>query len=243
MNNNFIANLSNTGTSFPNFNGIIVAVGNVNITNNTIGGGAIASDTVRTNEDTYGFRNTGTGTVLIQGNVWSFVRNYLTTLHDMRPIIVSAGTATIKNNTIGSTYDVNAPSASFFMAGITLATATSGNIVEGNTVSNLHSDGTGINVFNLGMLIGSVLSSPNPMDIRQNRIHTITGNGTRTLIYGIYKLSGDATYFNNMIALGSTQALNPFIVGLRDDGAAGTNNWYFNWVSSCLLLFPFNLHI
>ncbi len=231
VNPNTISNISNTGIAFPNFQGILVAGGNVNVTNNVIGGGASIYDTVRTNEDTYCIRNTGAGTVLIQGNTVGNVRNFLTTVHHLRGIRVTAGTATIINNTIRDMYSTCPGSGTWFTSGIDLLTTTSGNTVENNRVFNLHNANTGASIFIIGLFISGVSSTPTTTHISRNNVYNLTGDGTPSLLFGIYKLSGSATYSNNVIALGTTQALNPFIGGIRDDGTTGSNNWFFNSVS------------
>jgi hypothetical protein len=227
---NTISNLNISGGSTQTWQGINISAGNVNVgtvTGNVIGGGSNVYDTIRVSYDARGIYNTGAGVVDIQNNTVGNISYYRNSGDELRGIRVTAGTATIKNNIVRDMKSNATASTSFFLSGIDLLAATGGNLVEGNQVFNLtQTNGTAGSIFNLGMFIGGLTSG----DIRKNKIYNIDATAA-SLLYGIYALSGSATYSNNMISINPASAtVNHFIGGIRDDGT-GVNNWYFNSVS------------
>lgn len=225
---NTISNLNISGGSTQTWAGISVTAGNVNIgttSGNTIGGGASAWDTIRVSYDARAIYNTGAGVVHIENNVIGNLAYYRIAGDELKGIRVNAGTTTIRNNIIRDLKSNASSSTTFFLTGIHIGTATSGNLIEGNRINNLYQFNATGGCFNIGMFVAGAVTST---EIKRNLIYGIDGEAANNL-YGIYSALGSVTYSNNMIAL-NPSAVDHFVGGIRDAGA-GTNNWFFNSVS------------
>jgi hypothetical protein len=237
---NNIGNIVTTSTSTTGF-GIQVSAGNVNIgttSGNTIGGASVNDIQVKNSFDAIVFSSTGTGT--INNNT---IRNL--TYNDvdyerLSGVYVTAGTVTVKDNIIRDFINkgtTTTGASTFYQVGIRLANATSGNLVEGNSIFNLLSDvnsasdlTTPIQMYGIS-IAGAITNST----ITRNRIYnlTTTKTGTSTSapsIYGIYASTGAATYSNNQISLSqSTASTQPLFRGIQLESTSA-NNFYYNSV-------------
>lgn len=238
VNSNTISNISTSTTStLSSVFGVSVTSGNVNIGTggaNTFGGAAAVYDTIRNAYDNGIINNSGSGVVDIQNNIIGNVSYYRNAGDRTAGINVSAGTVTIRNNTIRD-FNVNGTGTafSFLPVGILISTATSGNLVEGNQVYNIRNTNTGTSAYTTaGIVISGGVTGTT---VSKNNVYNILGDGTGTgtsspRIFGIYNSSGSVTYSNNMIGVGNTAGLESRITGIEDAGT-GTNNYYFNSVS------------
>lgn len=224
---NTISNLNISGGSIQVWQGINISSGNVNVgtvTGNIIGGGAMPYDTIRTNYDSRAIYNTGAGTINIENNIIGNISYYRVSGDELKGIRVNAGTNTIRKNIVRDLKSNSIASTTFFLSGIHFAAATANNMVDSNQVYNLtQNNAAGGAIFNVGIFVGSLTSG----EVKKNKIYNINAE-LSSLLYGIYSLSGSATYSNNMIALNPSTA-NHLIGGIRDEGT-GTNNWYYNTV-------------
>jgi hypothetical protein len=239
--NNTISNINASGGSTQTFKGIVATAGNVNIgtiTGNTIGGGAAAYDTIRTNYDADMIEyNSGTGTVNIENNTIGNIAYYNASGDRLFGIRGMSGTVTIRNNIVRDMKSNGSSTGfSFFPGGIWLATTTPGALVEGNQVYNIAHTNTGTAAYTIaGIYVSSVSSTGTATHIRKNKIYGITAVGTGTgtnapRLWGIDIASGSATYSNNMISIGTGAGNEIRVMGIEDVGS-GTNNHYFNSIS------------
>lgn len=226
LQNNIISNLNITGGTSQTFAGLSIGGGNVNVSGNVIGGAATIKDTIAVSYDARAIYQTGNGAVTIENNTIGNLSYYRVSGDELKGILATAGTVNIKNNTIRNLKSNATASTSFFLSGIHLNTTTSGNTIESNLIHDLlQNNPTGGSIFNMGIVAFSVAGA----DVTKNKIYNIDGTAA-TLLHGIYKVSGTATYANNMIALNpSTQ--NHFVAGMRNDATSGASNWYNNTVS------------
>ncbi len=236
---NTISNLNISGGSTQTFRGITITSGNVNvgtITGNTLGGGAAAFDTIRTNYDSDLIENSGTGTVAISNNLLGNISYYNAGNDRLFGIRGMAGTITISNNIVRDLKSNGSGTGfSFFPGGIWLATTVAGAIVENNQVFNITQLNTGTSAYTIaGIYVTGVSSTGTATEIRKNKIYNLnalgTGTGTSSpRLWGIHVAGGSATYSNNMIAIagGANQTR---VNGIEDLGT-GTNFYYFNSVS------------
>ncbi|MGA9115818.1 MAG: BNR-repeat neuraminidase N-terminal domain-containing protein, partial [Bacteroidota bacterium] len=232
---NVISNIDNGGSSTSYM--IYVSSGNVQVggplTGNTIGGGAVASDTIRVNYDTYGIYSTSSGTVTIRNNTIGNVRSTSTGADYLNGIRATAGTVTISNNTVRdlSTWATSTTQGSLLTGIYLSASTTSGQSVQGNTIYNLSSLAAGTSAYPVsGIYIASVTSSPNVTEVGKNKIYglSVAGTGTGTAsptVHGIYISSGRATYVNNMITVGAGAGLESRVWGIQS--AASTRNYFY----------------
>jgi hypothetical protein len=238
--NNTISNINASGGSSQTFKGIVATAGNVNIgtiTGNTIGGGAAAYDTIRTNYDADMIEYSGTGTVNIENNTIGNIAYYNASGDRLFGIRGMSGTVTIRNNIVRDMKSNGSSTGfSFFPGGIWLATTTPGALVEGNQVYNIAHTNAGTAAYTIaGIYVSSVSSTGTATHIRKNKIYGITAVGTGTgtsapRLWGIDIASGSATYSNNMISIGTGAGNETRVMGIEDVGS-GTNNYYFNSIS------------
>jgi len=225
---NIISNLNVSGGTNQTWGGIFIAGGNVNVgtvTGNRIGTALAVHDTIRVSYDARAIYNTGAGTLNIENNIIGNLAYYRASGDELKGIKSTGGINIIRNNIVRDLKSNASANSTFFLTGIDLQAATAGNVVEKNQVNNLlQTNPAGGSIFNMGMFMGGMTSG----EIRKNVIHSIDGQQA-SLLYGIYKVSGSATYSNNMVSLNPT-GIDHFVAGIRDDGAAGTNNWFYNTV-------------
>ncbi len=237
---NSISNLNISGGSNQTFRGIYVTSGNVNIgtvAGNVIGGGSIASDTIRTSHNTDLIENSGSGMVTIENNIIGNIANYNPTTTRLFGIRGLAGTIIIRNNVVRNLITFSTSTAfSTFPGGIWLATTVPGATVEGNQIYDIAHSHTGTSAYTVaGIYIAGVSSTGTPTTITKNHIYNITAAGTGVWInspriWGIHIAFGSATYSNNMIALGANVSNETRIHGIQDL-MQGTNKYYFNTIS------------
>jgi subtilisin-like proprotein convertase family protein len=225
---NKISNLNISGGSTQTWQGINITAGNVNvgtITGNTIGGAAAAYDTIRTNYDSRAIYYQGSGVANIENNVIGNIAYYNASGDELKGIRVNGGTCTVRNNVIRDLKSNASSSTTFFLTGLDIRTATSGNLFEGNQIYNLLQFNATGGCFNLGVINFGAFTAT---EVRKNIIYNIDGVAADN-VYGMYIATGSGTYSNNMIALNPATAAH-FVGGIRDAGA-GTNNWFYNSVS------------
>jgi hypothetical protein len=244
INNNTVSNMAATGTN--PFAAVSVAGGNIIIKDNTLGGGIMPYDTLRSGGSA-GLITCSGGTVLIQNNVLSDYRNYNTSALYHAAIYTSGGTVTIKNDTIRNIEAMTAGIiASSILSGIYL-NGGSNHIVDGNTVYNIKNLNAGSLVYNVAGI--HIKTSTNAL-VQRNRIYRIMSNGTGTgtnapLVMGIFNSTDGHKYYNNQISLGDGASGQAIVVGIQNASAttgvseyvgnsifiggaisAGTNNSY-----------------
>jgi hypothetical protein len=230
--NNFTAILAANPTGTPTYT----------IQNNTIKGFDFTNNSGTATVYTWtGISLNGVGDVLCQGNTISSVvtkETAGTAVYTITGITKTstAGTATIKNNTIGSlsnSKDINASavtSTSCNVVGIYYnSTVTSGSsLIEGNTVANVNNAATNTSGSGtLGIYINS--SSAHTIDINRNFIYGLTESGNAKL-YGMRVgpvPSTACTVSNNIISL--SPADNSLIQGGIYQTAT-VANYYHNTV-------------
>ncbi|MES2765771.1 MAG: T9SS type A sorting domain-containing protein [Bacteroidota bacterium] len=228
--------ISNISTGTAGFKGISVTGGNVDIgttSGNIIGGAASSSDTIRVGFDSEMITNTGSSTVNIQNNTIGNIEYVDASGDRLAGIFASAGTVTIKKNTIRNLKsNGNSTGFTYILSGIYLSSNGSGSSVDSNNIYTLQHTNTSTSAYNTaGIYIQDV---PTGTTVTKNRIYDINASGTGTgtssaRVWGIYSASGSATYANNMISIGNN-VTNEVRVGGIEDAGTGTNNWYFNSV-------------
>lgn len=223
VNGNTISNMGVTTITGGVVNVIWVTAGSANITNNTIGGGAMPYDTIRNGYDN-GIINiaSSTGTVLVNNNLIGNINYYKAGGDRTSAITVSAGTHTLTNNTIRNVKsNATGTGYTFLPMGIFLSGGT-GHTVTGNTISNISNTNTGsgaYTVVGINNLTASTL-------ISRNRVYNVYAQGigsgaTSPLVSGIYNTGADVNIINNQITVGDSTILQTRIFGIQD---AGTGN-------------------
>jgi hypothetical protein len=227
ISNNTMSNISG-GTRAVNL--ISVTAGNVNITNNTIGGGAMPYDTIRNGYDN-GIINVSGGTVNITNNTIGNVAYYGAAGDRTSGITVSGGTVNITGNTIRDISGNSTGTAfTFLITGIQLSGGTN-HLVENNTIYNIQSTSNGASAYTVA---GLTITTATNLVVKRNRIHTIWGNSTGTgassnQVFGIYNAAiGNSTFLNNQISIGNNTLGETRVFGIQDVAASGNNLYYNN---------------
>ena len=217
VNNNIISNMGVTAAGGVT-NIIWIAGGSANITNNTIGGGAMPYDTIRNGYDN-GIINVASsnGAVLVNNNLIGNITYYKAGGDRTSGITVSAGTHIISNNTIRNLKSNGTGTAyTFLPIGIFLSGG-SGHTVVQNTVSNISS-------MNLGTAAYTAVGINNQTantTITRNRVYNIyalgTGTGTTSpVVSGIYNSATGVNINNNQISVGDSTILQTRVFGIQD---------------------------
>jgi hypothetical protein len=224
--NNTFSNIASTSA----VNLINILAGNVTITNNTIGGGAMPYDTVQNGFDN-GIINVSGGTVSIVNNTIGNISYYDAAGDRTSGITVSNGTATITGNTIR---DIKGNSSgtlfTFLITGMHISGGTN-HVIEQNTVSNIFNINTGAAAYTA---VGINVTGGTNTTVSRNRIHTIYGNGTGTgagsnQVFGMYVSSiGGVNVRNNQISMGNNTIGETRVYGIQDVAGSGTNTYYNN---------------
>ena len=210
---------------------------NNSITGNIIGGSdAQGGGQAWVNSSSATFRaiHANGGTYAIEHNTIRNIRLSSTgpaAFHGIELTVVSGGQSTVINNTIG---DATVP-ASIESAGtgnfngILITSSLPQHRVEGNVIANInYTAGSGSPVIK-GI-------SGSKMLVRKNIIHSFTTNSLSISpqYYGLYFNATSGTHnecSNNMISLGSGNALNSTIYGIYEGSASNSFNlYYFNTV-------------
>jgi uncharacterized protein (DUF427 family) len=232
--NNKFSNITLTGAYL--FTGILIGSGNVNVSNNMIGGAAVTGnlfDAIYPSQDFYGIRHITSSNLTLSGNLISNVSNSgvgLTTC-----MSIEAGTAAISGNTIRdiTVSNTNYTNADYSCNGIRLSTTTSGNNIENNTIFNLTNNSNTSSVSISGI---AVMGAMNSSFVQRNRIYNLmvgsVNTGTNSpVIWGVYIGStGNTTYANNQISINLSSATQPRIRGIELNTSGGSNNFYYNSV-------------
>ncbi|MFZ4399641.1 MAG: beta strand repeat-containing protein [Bacteroidales bacterium] len=150
----------------------------------------------------------------------------------------STGTATISNNTIGSTSIASGITATSASSGFGVTQTVYGIYAEGtrvqtiasNTIAGLNNAttntaGSVAGIYYKGNVTGGTLS------VSQNFIYGLTASGSESTaaVYGIQIVSGKTIYSNNIISLGGNTPST--IYGIYENGDPGNDNdLYFNTV-------------
>ncbi len=231
--NNKISNFSLSGASV--FTGIMVGSGNLNISNNIIGGASIslsANDTIAVSQDFYGIRFISASNLTLTNNIVSNIKNYGTGFTTC--VSLEAGVVSVTDNTLRdiTTYSTTNANVDYSCNGIRISTATNGNNIENNQIFNFSNKSSTIAVAVSGI---AVMNAVNVSSIQRNRIYNLTAGslnagGNSPVIRGIYIGStGSATYSNNQITLNHMVAgTQPRIRGIELNSTGGTNNFYYN---------------
>lgn len=234
------------------FGGILVSSGLVNVTNNTIGGGAMPYDTIK--EGSYSTTNVGGiilagGIVNVSNNTVGNIYNYLDNAGNTAIIrtvginLAGGGTApiafTVANNTIRdirSTF-YNSPT------NILTYTASSPVGIFVNTAANIQSSIVGNTIYNIqntqtvgttGQAVGISLRGGSNI-VERNRIYNLSTSGISTgfestSLIGIYIQSTSSlgqVVRNNQIALQNNIG-NCMLMGIVDATNFASNNNIYN---------------
>ncbi len=224
--NNTFSNIASTSA----VNLINILAGNVTITNNTIGGGAMPYDTVQNGFDN-GIINVSGGTVSIANNTIGNISYYDGFGDRTSGITVSGGTATITGNTIRDIKGNSSGTAfAFLITGMHLSGGTN-HVIEQNSIFNISNINTGAAAYTAA---GITITSATNLMVRRNRIHTIWGNSTgggtsSNQVFGIYNAAiGNSTFLNNQISIGNNTIGETRVYGVQDVAGSGNNLYYNN---------------
>lgn len=249
ISNNTISNIANTSTStIATLYGIYISGSIATITNNTIGGGMQAYDTLRGAGTTEGIFSTGT--VTISGNLVKNIATYNSGNIVAAGIFVSGGTYTIDNNIVdsirgNSTYNNVNASNTTIPAGIVLAgTNSATNTVSNNRISNIISMNTlGTNtapVVVAGMLLSAGVTQPTK--IFNNKISNVYGLNTTANfgnnVFGIVDLGGIGSgnsYYNNQVILGNNITDQSWVRGIALNSNLAINETFSFYNNSVYL--------
>lgn len=226
ISNNTFSNIASTSA----VNLINISAGNVSITNNTFGGGAMPYDTIQNGFDN-GIINVTNGIVSIANNTIGNISYYDGFGDRTSGITVSGGTATITGNTI---LDIKGNSSgtafTFLITGMHISGGTN-HVIEQNTVSNIFNINTGSAAYTA---VGINITGGTNTSVLRNRIHTIYGNSTgigasSNQVFGMYVSStGGVNVRNNQISIGNNTIGETRVYGIQDVAGSGTNVYYNN---------------
>ena len=259
---NTIKNIQWTGWGSPQWYGIYVAAGNINIgtiSGNTIGAetgtGSVTIENTNMNAISYGMFISGSGEINIDNNKIGSVttKNLITKSHDFYAIYrIGSGATTISNNLIGSLTTANSIDASTESSGNAqnvygiYNSATGAITINGNTITNLNNayKGTSTSSQTIGIF---TIAGSNAID--NNTIANLTNASPQSnykgnaSVIGIVQTSGNSgqTISGNLIYnLINTTTLTTFeggIMGLYYNGAgSGTNNISNNYIYNLSVL-------
>lgn len=231
VDNNTISNIGVTAAGGV-VNLIWVSSGSANITNNTLGGGAMPYDTIRNGYDN-GIINIAStnGNVLVNNNLIGNVSYYKAGGDRTAAMTISGGTHIITNNTIRNVKSNSISTGYLYLPmGIFLSGGTN-HTVSQNTVSNICNTNNGTIAYTAAGInnqsTGSVIS--------RNRVYNVwalgTGTGTSSpVVSGIYTVGTDANINNNQITVGDSTTLQTRVFGVQDVGTGNlsiSNNSIF----------------
>ncbi len=232
INNNIVSNMAATGTS--NFlKCVVVGAGNVIISNNTFGGGAMSYDTLRNAGDGAVLEFNG-GAATVSNNVISDYRYYAAGAYRHVGVFVNGGTHSILNNSI---YNIegNVSSTSFtsqyIFAGMQIWGG-SNHIVRRNTLYNIKNTHTGTGAyFASGVVAGSATTST----FESNRIYNISALGTGAgsnapSAIGILTTTAGHAYYHNQISLGNNMNGEVKVSGIKNVSTSGISTYTYNSV-------------
>lgn len=224
--NNTFSNIASTSA----VNLINISAGNVSITNNTIGGGAMPYDTVQNGFDN-GIINVSGGIVSIANNTIGNISYYDGGGDRTSGITVSGGTTTITGNTIRDIKGNSSGTAfTFLITGMHISGGTN-HVIEQNTVSNIFNINTGGAAYTA---VGINVTGGTNTSVLRNRIHTIYGSGagigaSSNQVFGVYVSSiGGVNVRNNQISIGNNTIGETRVYGIQDVAGSGTNLYYNN---------------
>ena len=234
ISNNFISNISVTGAY--GFTGILIGTGNVNVSNNTLGGASVSGnlyDNISASQDFYGIRHITSSNLNLSGNIVSDITNSGTGFTTCMSI--EAGVASITNNIIRDISVANTAytSADYSCNAIRISTTTSGNNIENNTIFNLLNNSNTASASISGI---AVMGAMNASFVQRNRIYNFTVGSSNTggsspVIWGIYCTStGSSIFANNQISINPSSATQPRIRGIELITSGGANYFYYNTV-------------
>lgn len=218
-------------------------VGAVTITNNTIGNSTannmIASSTANTAvgaQYVIGVKVQGTGNNTVNDNTIQNLTNaYTGTVSGGSTfgIQTTAGVNTILRNTVKTLSSAGAQdnnsNGSAVIGICQTSTSASVQTVSNNTIYNLDASSTTKNT-----VVGIYFAGGAAANIvNANFVYGLTTQSTDidSYLYGIQMRSGTATVTNNIINIGTTEALGCYIIGMYDHATSGVNNnFYFNTI-------------
>ena len=236
---NHLSNFGSTGSSaIAAVYGIQVAGGNVNlgtVTGNVFGGGALASDTIRSGYDNGIIYCFGSGVVNIENNTVGNIAHWVGGNDRTAGMLITGGMVHVKNNIIRDIRsNANGNGYIYLPVGIEVNSVTNA-VIEGNTITNIWDFNTGASAF---MAAGIVVQSPSVSGIviRNNKISNIYATGTGTgssspQLYGIYNYGTTSSVYNNMILLGQSPATAECRITGIYDLSSSASTYYFNSVS------------
>ncbi len=253
ISNNKVGSVTTTGTTSYSHGFFAIsrqsAAGATTISNNLIGSNTTAgsiqassASTSSTAQNVYGIFSLGTGAVAITGNVISNMFNayayQYSTNGQIGGINVNAGVNTIQNNTVtalSSASPSNDPNGNAAVVGIAQKSTAAGQVVSGNTISNLACTYTGTRPSSvIGIYYAGGTTTPNLVSgnfIYGFSVLSTAPSTTPAILCGIKLSSGSTTAANNIISLGTGITTGCNISGIYENGVAGNNNnLWFNTV-------------
>ncbi len=223
--NNTIGNWGNNGnTTSATANCITVTGGKVNIGSlggNTLGGLANPWDSLRSDYDNGFITASSSDTTKIENNLIGNGAYRKNGGDVIRGIVASAGVNIIKNNIIRDLTGNNTGTgtSTFTVKGIQITSTIAGQIIEGNTIYNLHNyNGGAVAYFTSAIHFSSATGLST---VSRNRIYNITSAGIGTGVNapvncGIYNSSTALlNVINNQISL-SGATLEPVLQGINN---------------------------
>jgi hypothetical protein len=226
VSNNSISNIASSSA----VNLITISAGNITISNNTIGGGAMPYDTIQNGFDN-GIINITGGTVSIANNTIGNISYYDGFGDRTSGITVTGGTVNIVGNTIRDIKGNSSGTAfTFLITGMHISGGVN-HIIERNTIFNIQNTNTGSSAYTTA---GINITSGTNLFVQRNRIHSIFGNGigagaSSNQVFGIYTAAiGGITFRNNQIAMGNLTSGETRVYGIQDVANSGVNNYFYN---------------
>jgi hypothetical protein len=154
-------------------------------------------------------------------------------------VFTSLNQITITNNVIRDLYTSSQNASAGLSASIIGVSATfsgvSGNkVISGNQIYNLRNTTTanaGVDI--IGLYYSNTQSG---QQVHRNFIHSLsratpTANSNFASIIGIRINNSQATFYNNIVSIGSGVGISGFIYGIYDPGTSGNNsNFYYNTI-------------
>ena len=226
VSNNLISNIASTSA----VNLITISAGNITVSNNTIGGGAMPYDTIQNGFDN-GIINITGGTVSIANNTIGNISYYDGFGDRTSGITVTGGTVNIVGNTIRDIKGNSSGTAfTFLITGMHISGGVN-HVIERNTIFNIQNTNTGSSAYTTA---GINITSGTNLLVQRNRIHSIFGNGigagaSSNQVFGIYTAAiGGITFRNNQIAMGNLTSGETRVFGIQDVANSGLNNYFYN---------------
>lgn len=234
IDSNYFANLTTIGSA--GVFAIYLNSGNINVTQNVIGGAFNPQDTIQNGYDNGFITVAGGNNILLQDNVIGNAR-YIKTGGDRTCGILVTGvppSLIIKRNIIHDLYHsgTGTTTTQYSVWGILMNAATNASIIDSNIIYNIYTTSAGGASYpSVGI---NVLSGVTNSTFTRNRIYNIgalgnTGTGAAACqAFGIWLQAGTGNSFtNNQISIGNNTVGQTMVFGIND-ASTGTNTYSGN---------------